>query len=229
VTTAQLPPEIAAGIGEAGRRDARRWLILMGTLGTASTIGWASSLYLVNHAPLLLIAMSPIGRHLLLVAPSVDPVAFVIVGTLRRLTFYLGSFHLGRIAGPSGLVWMESRFSRVAWWVRWLERLFERFGHPILVAFPGPTVSALSGMSGMSQWLFLLLAGIGLVFRMMIIVVVADWFRVPIEQLLVLIEAYWIPGTIGMVIVVYFYDRRRRKMFRSLSEKAATGEGGSAS
>ena len=39
----------------------------------------ASDADVVNEAPLLLIALSPLGRHLVLVAPTVDPIAFLAV------------------------------------------------------------------------------------------------------------------------------------------------------
>ncbi len=50
-----------------------------------SMIGTMSVLYLANHFPLLLHALSPLGRHLILVVPTVHPAAVVAVATLRRL------------------------------------------------------------------------------------------------------------------------------------------------
>ena len=84
------------------RKTVRLCLSVLGALGTASLIGVAFSLYLVNHYPLLLIALSPLGRHMVLVAPMVDPIAFVVVAVARRMGFYLASFHLGRTLGPAG-------------------------------------------------------------------------------------------------------------------------------
>ena len=80
----EIPPGILAHLGPDERRTVRRCLSVLALLSSASLAGVASWLYLVNHAPLLLIALSPIGRHLILVAPIVDPVSFVFVGVGRR-------------------------------------------------------------------------------------------------------------------------------------------------
>ena len=84
-------------------RVARRCLSVLGVLGIGSMTGVAFSLYLVNHYPLVLIALSPLGRHFVLVAPIVDPAAFMVVAVTRRMLFYLAAFYLGRAMGPAGL------------------------------------------------------------------------------------------------------------------------------
>jgi hypothetical protein len=104
-----LAPEHAATLSAENRRIVRICLVALALLSTGSLIGVASSLYLVEHAPLLLIALSPLGRHFVLTAPSLDPVPFVAVGTLRRLAFYVSCFYLGRALGPVALVWIEAR------------------------------------------------------------------------------------------------------------------------
>jgi membrane protein DedA with SNARE-associated domain len=164
----------------------------------------------VNHHPLLLVALSPIGRHLILVAGSVDPVAFVVVAVARRMLFYLACFHLGRALGPRGLVWLEARAARFARFVRWLERIFSRASSAVVLLMAGPTVSALAGISGMGPRLFAALAGVGLVLRMLLVLAVASWLREPIEELLALIEAWWIPGTLVLATGVALHAWRRR-------------------
>ena len=99
--------------GEA-QRVARLAGGALAVLAIGSFVGSSSALYLVNHHPLLLIALSPIGRHLLLVAPTVDPVVFVAVAVGRRTLFYLASFYLGRAFGPPGVLWIEARARRFA-------------------------------------------------------------------------------------------------------------------
>jgi membrane protein DedA with SNARE-associated domain len=179
-------------------------------LGTASMVGVAFSLFLVTHQPLLLIAMSPLGRHLLLAAPSVDPVAFVAVATLRRLAFYLACFHLGRALGPLGIPWIEARAARFARFVRWLERLFARAAKTVVLFMAGPTVAALAGISGMPTRIFVPLATAGLVARMLIVLFFAEALRAYLEIALAWIEEYWVPGTVVMVIGVGLYRWRRR-------------------
>jgi membrane protein DedA with SNARE-associated domain len=203
------PPEIQP-LGAAERAIARRCLSVLGVLSTGSLIGVAASLYLVNQHPLFLVALSPIGRHLILVAPIVDPFAFVAVAVTRRMLFYLACFHLGHALGPSGIVWIEARAARAARFVRWLERLFERRAHAVVFLLPGPTVSGLAGISGMRARVFVPLSVLGLVFRMLLVLGVAEWLRAPIEALLALIEEYWIPGTIVLVTGIALHQWRRR-------------------
>jgi membrane protein DedA with SNARE-associated domain len=194
------------------RATVRRCLAVLGALGTGSLVGVASSLYLANHYPLLLIALSPLGRHLIVVAPQVDPLAFVLVGTARRFAFYMPCFVLGRALGPAGVDWLESRSRTFGRFVRWLERAFERWSYGIVVFFPGPTVSTIAGASGMRRGVFAALALLGLGIRMLVIISFGEWFRQPIEEILEIIDRYWVEGTVVLVagIVAYRLERRRR-------------------
>ncbi len=203
-----------ANLDPEQRTRARRSLSVLGVLSIGSMAGVASSLYLVNHYPLLLIALSPLGRHLVLVAPIVDPYAFVAVAVLRRMAFYLACYQLGRSTGPAGVVWLEQRAARFARFVRWLEKLFARFSRAVTLISAGPTVSALAGMSGMPLRLFALLATVGLTLRMAAILLFAEALREPIEWLLALIDEYWKPGTAILVTGTLLYQWRRARAKR---------------
>jgi membrane protein DedA with SNARE-associated domain len=72
-------------------------------------------------------------------------------------------------------------------------------------------MSAIAGMSGMRGPTFGLLVGAGLVLRMLFIVLVAEWFREPIEELLAWIERIWLPGTAVMLAGVLIYKSWRRR------------------
>ena len=178
-------------------------------LGSGSLLGVAFSPYLVSHFPLLLIALSPLGRHLVLVAPIVDPVAFILVSLTRRMAFYQASFHLGRALGPPGIDWIETRSPYFGSFVRWLEKLFARASHVVVLAMAGPTVSMLAGISGMHAMVFSALATVGLVLRLLVVLSLAEWLRGYIEALLAWIDAYWIPATVVMVSGVLVYRWRR--------------------
>src|SRR5215468_5476483 len=213
-----LPAHVGAPLDAAGawlldperRRTVRLCASTLVALSAVSLVGVAFSLYLVNHHPLLLVAMSPIGRHLLLVAPNVDPAAFVAVVVARRMVFYLASFHLGRALGPAGIVWLEARAARFGRVVRWLEQLFARASHAVVFCFAGPTLSAIAGASGMRPRVFAALAAPGLVLRALVVIGVAASVRGAIEAVLAWIDAHWIPGTIAMVALVALYRWRRR-------------------
>ncbi|MEN8184238.1 MAG: hypothetical protein ABFS46_17060 [Myxococcota bacterium] len=200
------------------RRIARLCLSALGLLGTASMAGVAFSLYLVNQYPLLLIALSPLGRHLVLVAPLVDPVAFLVVAVTRRMLFYLASFHLGRALGPQGIPWIEARAAQFGRFVRWMERLFSRASHLVVLVMAGPTVSALAGISGMRTSVFVPLATLGLSLRMLLVLGFAEWARAYLESILGWIDEYWVPGTVVMVALVVVYRWRRRTPYSSMED-----------
>ena len=93
-------PQTDAGDGSAALtankpRIVRVCLGILAVLATGSLVGVAFSLYLVNHYPLVLIALSPLGRHPVLAAPVVAPAAFLAVAFARHMAFYLTLFYLG--------------------------------------------------------------------------------------------------------------------------------------
>jgi hypothetical protein len=178
---------------------ARRCVLALAVLSAGSMLGAASSLYLVNHHPLLLIGLSPLGRHLVLVAPTVDPLPFLLVSVARRMLFFLASFHLGRALGPAAIAWIERRAAYAGRFVRFIERIFNRAPRTVVLLLPGPTVSVLAGVSGQGTRLFVALTTAGLALRMLAIFSFAEWLRAPIEALLQLIDTYWLPGTVAIV------------------------------
>lgn len=192
------------------QRVVRLCLWILAVLGGGSMLGVAFSLYLVNHFPLLLIALSPLGRHLVLVAPVVDPAAFLAVLATRRLAFYLTCFHLGRALGPLGIPWIEARAARLGVFVRWLERLFARASHLVVLVMSGPTVSALAGIAGMRPLVFSALATASLLLRGVLLLGFAAWIAEYLAIARAWIDAYWVPGTVVMVLGVLVYRLVRR-------------------
>ena len=171
-----------------------------------------SSLYLVNNYPLLLIALSPLGRHLILVAPIVNPYAFVAVAVSRRAALSVPCFYLGRALGPIAVQWLEWRSARAGQAIRWLERLFRRFekaSFALVFLFPGPAMSTIAGDSGMRSSVYLSMVIAGLVVRMLLTLWIADWPRGPIEIVVGWIGQYWVPGTIVLVAGIAFYQWRQ--------------------
>jgi hypothetical protein len=198
------------GLDPESLKLALRSLSVLGVLGTGSLLGVALSLYLVTHFPLLLVLLSPLGRHVMLAVPLVDPVLLVATVTLRRLVFYLASFQLGRALGPSGIPWLEQRAARFARFVRWLERLFARAPRSVVLFGSGPTVSALAGIHGLRTDVFIGLALVSLLVRMSLIVALGEWLRAPLEEALAVVDAYWVPGTVVLVTGIALHQWRQR-------------------
>jgi membrane protein DedA with SNARE-associated domain len=192
--------------------DAQRIARLAGgtlaVLGAGSIAGMTFGFWLVNHAPLALVLLSPIGRHLVLAAPLLDPRVFVVAVTVRRMLFYLASFYLGRSLGPPGLLWIEARAHHFGRFVRWLERIFTRWGRAVILVGAGPTTSALAGIAGMSVRTFTLLAVPSLVVRLIAIVYLAEWLEEPIRAALAWIDAHWVEGTIAMAVLIGAWQLR---------------------
>ena len=83
-------------------------------------------------------------------------------------------------------------------------------GKTVVLLMSGPTVSALAGISGMRTAVFVPLATMSLVARMLALLFFADVLRSYLEIALAWIEAYWVPGTVVMVTLVGLYRWRRK-------------------
>jgi membrane protein DedA with SNARE-associated domain len=206
----EIPRPDVSQLSPEQLRLARRCIAILGVLGACSLIGVSFSLYLVNHYPLLLLALSPLGRHAVLVAPIVDPLAFMLVLVVRRLLFYGVCFQLGRALGASGIAFIERRAARFARLVRWLEDLFSKAPRLVVLFLVGPTVSALAGIAGMPARVYLPLATTSLAVRAGAVLALAEWFREPIGRVLEVIDEYWLPGTVLLLAGVALYQWRQR-------------------
>jgi membrane protein DedA with SNARE-associated domain len=114
-------------------------------LTAASLVGTATSPLLLVKAPLLLVALAPDGRHVALVAGSVEPWLLVCLSVVRRSLFSLGVFGLGAAYGEQAVNWIEARARGLGKTLRALERLFERVGAVLLVAAPFLSLCVLAG------------------------------------------------------------------------------------
>jgi membrane protein DedA with SNARE-associated domain len=200
------------------RQVVRRCLILMAVLAAASLVGMAGSFYLVSQAPLLLVALSPLGRHVVLAAPVVAPLALGAVLIARRQVFYGASFFLGRALGPEVIPWIEQRISYVGRFVRLIEALFTRAPRLVVVLMAGPTVSALAGVSGMALGTYLALSIISLTIRVAFMLGFAELTQVYIEMARAWVEEHRLPGTVVMVVLVVLYRWRSSARARARSQ-----------
>jgi membrane protein DedA with SNARE-associated domain len=134
---------------------------LLAGVTLASLLGTALAPYLLVKSPLLLVALSPAAHHLALAAASVEPVPLIVVATLRRVLTGLGAYGLGYLYGRTAIEWLEQRHPRLARLVRFVERLFARFGVALLVVAPAPTVAVLAGAARSRLTAFLLALTLG--------------------------------------------------------------------
>jgi hypothetical protein len=199
-------------LSDEQRRRTRLWLSVLGAVAMCSVTGTAFSMYLVKHQPLLLIALSPLARHLLLVAHRVDPLAFIALGTLRRFVFYVPFFELSRDLGAPALELLDRRMRGLRPYIGFLQRVFAFAPHVFVLISPGPVMATLAGSGGVRRGAYVPLVLVGLCLRLWIWLVIAEWAREPIEALLAWIDRYWVPGTVLLVtaLVLYHWRQRRR-------------------
>lgn len=131
-------------------RPIPRWVVLLMTVLTiASVIGTALSPYLLVQSPLLLVLLSPDLLHIVLAAPQTPFVALLLVGTGRRVVAMVATWALLAHFGPAGVEWAVQRWPRLDRLFRWFERVFRRFGAPLLVVAPSYGTAALAGVTRM--------------------------------------------------------------------------------
>lgn len=141
-------------VGIPARLVRASWALL-GVLTVASLVGTAMSPLLLVKAPLLLVALSPDGRHVALVAGRVEPILLMSVTVLRRSLYSVGVYGLGAAYGELAVNWIEARARRLGKALRALERLFARVGAVLLLALPFLSVCILAGASRTRLLVFL--------------------------------------------------------------------------
>lgn len=121
------------------------------------TIGNLLHPTLLVNAPLLLIAMEPRFRYMILVAPRVDLLPFLVVALVRRLFADPFLFALGRLYGDSGVRWMERQMQDTIGWIRKVERGFGKAAWLFVLLWPGLVICTLAGATGMRMATFIVL------------------------------------------------------------------------
>lgn len=147
-------------------------LVPLATFTIASTIGAAFMPYFLARRPLLLIALSPLFRHIVLVAPSVDAASLFAVAVPRHFAVDPFVYLLGRDYGPVAVQWVEANTPGVGRFVRKLERLFGKVGVLAVLISPDVVMSTLAGAARVPMPLFVVVNLVGTVGN----VIVARWF-----------------------------------------------------
>lgn len=135
----------------------RRGLIgLAVVLSAFGLAGAALSPYLLVKHPLALVALSPDGRHLLLVASQVDLATLLAVAVPRRALALLATYGVGGVYGYRFLRYAEGRLPRLARAARWLSGVVERAGPLLILFLPLHSLTALGAAAGLRFRTFLL-------------------------------------------------------------------------
>ena len=116
-------------------------------LGT-SVLGSAISPYLLAHAPILLLALAPEPRHLVLTAGLVPAWVSIPLVVVRRVVGLAALYAIGWVYGQAAVLFVEGRAVRTGRFLRWLEHSLERWGAGVLLVLPMPTVVIVAGVAG---------------------------------------------------------------------------------
>ena len=190
-------------------------------IGLANLVGVAFAPGLLKHAPLALIALSPLGRHLVLAATVTPMVPFVIVGTVRRMIVAALAYALGRAYGSEGISWIKRRYPRMQPLVSALEWLFARAAPLILLLAPGPMVCALAGATRMRAWLALPIATAGHTGWMFVNYKLGEALSAWLAPIHAFIGTYVVPLTLASIaLALAYYGLRRRRQVNALRELA---------
>src|SRR5689334_13696164 len=130
-------------------------------LFVAGLVGTAFAPVLLAHHPLVLVAMSPVLRHLALASTSVDATSFVAVAVVRLFAPDPFVYAIGREYGPAAVAWVKARSRAANRWMRLTERAFARAGALLVVVSPGPFVCLLAGAERMPVATFLTASLVG--------------------------------------------------------------------
>ncbi len=151
--------DVPSGDVPSGRSPLRLALLVTVIAATtvATTLGTAFSPRLVGEAPLVLIALNPNWRHLILAVPVTDVAPFLVVTMSRTFAADPFFYFLGRWYGNDAIVWVERHAGRTGRVLRWVERKFKNWGRVILFFAPGGFICMLAGASGMSRSVFFLI------------------------------------------------------------------------
>ncbi len=185
----------------------------IGAFTIASLIGTALMPYLLARQPLMLVALSPLFRHLVLAAPRVPALPFFAVVVPRHFApdpfFYL----LGREYGRFAIEWAEGNSPFTGRIVRALERLFARIGPIALLISPDVVVSTLAGAAKVPLPLFVVFNVLGTFCTVFVARWFGDVFEKSIASIVTYFEAHIVAVTavsVLLVVVFNWYSSRQK-------------------
>lgn len=192
---------------------------LVSTLFVLGSLGWALSPLLFVHAPLLLVALTPSPRHVLMVAPLVSFPVLVTVVVLRRQLSCVAAYFLGQAYGERALSFTETKRPRTGRFLRGMMKLFERMGPFALVAAPN-LVSVFAGSARTRLAIFIPATLLGQAGWAIVTYRVGDALKEYILPLVEIVAQYMLPltlFTIAVVVIRQLYRRHRRAMHSSIN------------
>jgi membrane protein DedA with SNARE-associated domain len=194
-----------------------KWVrnLVVGLIGFAIVLGWIGDMFwgsLVDRHPLGLILLNAKPRYLLLTSNELDPVSYYVVGTLRLVWTKPLVWLIGAWYGERAIRWAERRWDPRGRVVRPAQRIFGRWGWIVVLVTSTNVVCLLAGASGMPLLLFMALAVVGTLIRLVVIRLVGNVLEQPIDELISVIAANRVLVVVLSITVVIgsiLWERRR--------------------
>jgi membrane protein DedA with SNARE-associated domain len=155
-------------------------IIVLVTIGTVAN---AIHPTLVKNHPLLLVALEPRNRWVILVAEKVSFWPLLICGTLRRLASDPLFFLLGYLYGDNAVQWAERQFDGGTGVIRGIERVFQKAGPVLVFFFPGALICVLAGATGMNPVMFGVLNVVGTIVTVTLLYQFAGVVKGPVDAI----------------------------------------------
>ena len=237
------------------REERRVPLPLLLSIFVASTaIGFVSDIAgptLINHHPLLQIALNPRNRWLLLASPQIGAVSFYVVGFLRLVSTDPVGYILGYQYGDAAVAWAERQMGDTEGVIKMIQRGFKKVAPLVILIMPSfywcvlagsarmkPRVFItlnvigtigrlilfrLAGAARMRVRLFITLNVIGTIGRLVLFRLVGDAFRDELEHALDWIQRYqwWLVALSLVLVGVQIFRGRERGTLETPAEMAA--------
>jgi len=172
-------------------------------------VGAALAPWLATHHPLLLVAVDPSDKAILL-ALKVGMAALFPVALARRIVAQCLYFLIGRKLGPEAKAWLAGK--GLGGVVGRFERLVGRWAYPAVGLVPREVVCLLAGDLGMGWAPFIVLAAARDSVVILLLRLLSHVFAAQINDVLNTLSAYTLPATlaaVGLVAAQVVWQRRR--------------------
>jgi membrane protein DedA with SNARE-associated domain len=196
--------------------------------------GWIGDLLLaqfVDKHPLLLIALNPRNRNLVLATNELEALSYYAVGFARLVASDPVNYLLGFWFGDRAIAWTERRSRTYGPLIRDGEGWFRKLSYPLIFAAPNNIICALSGATGVSVRAFVLLNVSGTVTRLVAIRALGATLESPISGVVDFIAQYRTPililSAVGVAWTVFGEfrgDNSELQTLRSLDDEPSDTE-----
>lgn len=210
VTEATLDPSPERSPGPPGVAVGLMAVVVLSVVGTLA--GAALAPTLVDTHPLWLLALDARTRHLALAAAAdVSLVGWATVALLRLVVADPAFYLLGRWYGDRAREWLVRAAPIASSRMETAERVFRRFGWPLVAVAPNGAVCFAAGTTGLAPAAFGALNVAGTVGRLVLVWWLGDVFEGPLDAVLGFIRDFRAPLTVASVGLVLIQVRRHPK------------------